>query len=445
MSNITDFHPIIQSTFLYFSSNQSLRDIGDQQGLSKEAVRKRIQKGIEYLKKFEIKKDPPENKELRQLKAENQKQRALIATLRQELLFKTALYYLLKITLERVQSFYPHFKLRRLKPYEKKHLLDLYIKFKKAGGLVKDFCKGIGKSPETLLRWQKSYEAHGLNGLRDKTTRPKNFGNKVPSWVKQQLLMLFLKFPLWTPYQYHSHIKYSPATQWHVCLPTIKKMKTIYQEKSEAEKARIIKRWAFAPGSMMWTVDFTVILKTPEYKLQLFTVSDTQSRFLISSVLYLDTSTDLVMKQLENLFLKYGKPSIIKADNGPEFRMECRDKLKEFCVYLFNSPTYYGQFNGAHERIHRTLKTFITKFEEHKNLNQLLKEVELFQEQYNQDMPLEYLKGKTPAEVFLTEKSFVPDDTELVKPYEKEGELRLKFINRVGQPARMAMPLILKQ
>ena len=61
-----------------------------------------------------------------------------------------------------------------------------------------------------------------------------------------------------------------------------------------------------------------------------------------------------MMKHLERLFLKYGKPSIIKADNGPEFRLDCREALNKFAVYLFNSPVYYGQFNGAHERIHRT-------------------------------------------------------------------------------------------
>ena len=37
---------------------------------------------------------------------------------------------------------------------------------------------------------------------------------------------------------------------------------------------------------------------------------------------------------------------------------------------------------------------------------------------------------------------FVPKDVEVVTPYEKDGELRMKFTNRDGKPARIAMALL---
>lgn len=62
------------------------------------------------------------------------------------------------------------------------------------------------------------------------------------------------------------------------------------------------------------------------------------------------------MNHLEDLVIKYGNPYFIKADNGPEFRIDCREKQGAFTANLINSPGYYGQFNGAHERLHRTLR-----------------------------------------------------------------------------------------
>ena len=146
-------------------------------------------------------------------------------------------------------------------------------------------------------------------------------------------------------------------------------------------------------------------------------------------------------RDLENLFLKFGKPTLIKADNGPEFRIECSDHLKELSVYLLNSPQYYGQFNGAHERIHRTYKTFIDDFDKHHNLTRLLEETRSFEGQHNYSMVLDDLGGRTPADVYFNDKNYTPNNVEVVTPYQKDGELRMKFTDRDNKPARMTLPL----
>jgi hypothetical protein len=216
----------------------------------------------------------------------------------------------------------------------------------------------------------------------------------------------------------------------------------MHQQKSEEENERLKKRWCFAQGTNVWTVDFTCIIKTDYFKLQLLTVSDQRSRFLFPTALFLNTSTDIVVDHLKNLFLKFGKPMIIKADNGPEFRIECCEQLRELSVYLLNSPQYYGQFCGAHERIHRTMKDFIDDFNKHHDLTRLVNEVTAFEEQYNYSMPSDYLEGKTPANVYFGDPNFIPKDAEIVTPYKKENELRMKFTDRDNNHARITMPII---
>jgi hypothetical protein len=373
---------------------------------------------------------------------ETQKLTRLVTHLKQQLIIASAQKQMLLFFKARVLKFFSRFKVKRLSASEKKSILEWLGKFKRVGGKVKDFAAPIGFSPQTLTRWQALYDKYGISGLADKTTRPKNFGHKVPLWVKEQLLSLFLKFPRWIPYQYHSYLRHNPTINYYVSLPTIQKLKNIHRQRTEREKERIKKRWCFAPGTSAWTVDFTTILKTPYYKLQLLTISDQRSRFLFPTALFLNTSTQSVINHLEELFIKYGKPSFIKVDNGPEFKLTCRRQLNNLSVYLLNNPLYYGQFSGAHERIHRTLKGFITKFYQHNDITRLVQEIESFTEQYNFSMHFDYLEGKTPAEIFFSQKDFVPKNTEIIHPYEKDGELRMKFTNRKGKPARLSMPLI---
>jgi Integrase core domain len=152
----------------------------------------------------------------------------------------------------------------------------------------------------------------------------------------------------------------------------------------------------------------------------------------------------MVMDHLQDLFLKYGKPHIIKADNGPEFRIDCRKSLENCCIYLFNSPFYYGQFNGAHERIHRTLKEHITGLSTHRNITRVVNEIESFRDQYNHKLPLESHNMKTPADLYYCEADKISEGKEVITPYVKDNELRMKFTSRDGAPAKIAIPLNLK-
>lgn len=442
MDTLADFHPGIQYAVRRLQNpDLTFEDLGRERGISKQAVQKQYRQAIDYLRGFSQRKvEPPL---AQKLCAECAKRDGLIGSLRRQLILASVELRGLRFFKEQVLKILPHFKINRLPPLEKKTILDALDKFKRAGGLVKDFAKAISRSPATLAAWQATYDRHGLSGLADKSTRPKNFGNRVPLWIKKHLVALFLQFPRWTPYQYHSYIRHNPATHWYVSLPVIAKLKEIHREKTEAEKERILKRWCFAPGTSAWTADFTSLLKTDSFKLQLLTVSDQRSRFMLHSALYLNTSSAIVARDLEELFIKYGKPSLIKVDNGPEFRVELREHLSDLAVHLFNSPEYYGQFNGAHERIHRKLKAFIDDFERHQNLTKLVAQIQEFVDQYNYKMPMDTLDGKTPADIFLSaDESFTPARAEVVEPYEKDGELRMKFTGRDGNPARVSMPVI---
>jgi predicted DNA-binding protein YlxM (UPF0122 family) len=439
--NYTCFHPVVQTSIIHLANPQmSLAEIGEKFGISKQAVAKRLKRGTAFFSSYGTIPEFPEKAVLEKMKKENKKLQKLVNDLRLQIVIRCAAIFLLKAFKENVQKFFPRFTLKRLSGFQKKRLIDYWKKYESLGGIMKDYCQAIERSPSTLRQWLQDFERYGTAGLFDKSNRPHHFGNQIPLWLRNQLFILFIEFPKWTPFQYYKYITGHPAWHCRISVPTIKKLKAIHAEKSAEEKARLKKLWAFAPGTAIWTVDFICLFQNDRYKLQLLTVSDAASRFLFDTALFLDTSTDLVIDHLQDLFLKYGKPYLIKADNGPEFRINCREKLAEAAVHLMNSPVYYGQFNGAHERIHRTLRNYVEKFAHHCNLERLVVEIRLFRDEYNHDIPLEYLEMKTPAEIFYCG-NFFPKNVEIVSPYIKDNECRMKFTNRYGKPARMAIPL----
>ncbi len=89
------------------------------------------------------------------------------------------------------------------------------------------------------------------------------------------------------------------------------------------------------------------------------------------------------------------------------------------------------------------LKEFIDAFSDHQNLTKLVAQIQEFMDQYNYKMPMDSLDEKTPSEIFLSgDDSFTPAGAEIVTPYEKDDELRMKFTDRDGNPARISIPTI---
>ena len=67
--------------------------------------------------------------------------------------------------------------------------------------------------------------------------------------------------------------------------------------------------------------------------------------------------------------------------------------------------------------------------------------MEQFREDYNHTLPLESQGGKTPAELYYCDDFELvrPSHVEIVTPYIKDGEIRVKFTNRFGDKSRMTV------
>ena len=236
---INSFHAVIQTSIIYFSNpDASLTEIGKNLGISKQAVAKRVALGKDFFQSYGQFIEAPEAQKLLQVESEISRLKTIIKTLQLQLVIYSTLNFILKSFEEQVHKYFPNFKLSRFSAFQKKRILDYWQKYSNFGGTLRDFCKAIDKCPAPLRAWSVAFEKQGLAGLCDKHSRPHHFSNKIPLWLKSQLLILFMKFPQWIPYQYYKYIKGHPVLNYNISLKTITKLKTVHQVKSEEEKSR---------------------------------------------------------------------------------------------------------------------------------------------------------------------------------------------------------------
>jgi predicted DNA-binding protein YlxM (UPF0122 family) len=114
-----DLHPAIQTAVLHLAHpDLSLADIGKQQGITKQAVQKRLLEANAFLATY--KKPPPSDDKIKALKADLARQSELINSLQRRLVLQATRLFMLMCFKDRVLAFFPKFNLRRLNPFEKK-------------------------------------------------------------------------------------------------------------------------------------------------------------------------------------------------------------------------------------------------------------------------------------------------------------------------------------
>lgn len=105
--------------------------------------------------------------------------------------------------------------------------------------------------------------------------------------------------------------------------------------------------WAMDPGElygMLWNL-----------------VSDMASRFRFDIQINAHLPAEVILRQLQGLFERFGPPLVLKRDNGSNLTNPLIDKLLDaFGVIALTSPPYYPRYNGAIEYGQRELKTVAT-------------------------------------------------------------------------------------
>jgi transposase InsO family protein len=169
--------------------------------------------------------------------------------------------------------------------------------------------------------------------------------------------------------------------------------------------ARLVPVWC----NDVWGVDFKGWFYTGDgHKCYPLTISDLYSRYIICCDDLASMALPAVWKSFERTFEEYGLPRAIRVDNGKPFGGGWVLGLTQLSVWWrllgiqvdFIDPGKPYQ-NGAHERMHLTLKMEIAD-PAAVNLKAQQRRTRNWIRSFNEERPHEALDMKTPAEMYVT-------------------------------------------
>jgi transposase InsO family protein len=278
-------------------------------------------------------------------------------------------------------------------------------------------------SRKTGYKWIKRYQRQGSDGCDDQSRAPQTHPNATDPRIVARVIRVRRKNPSWGPITLHGFLTQTyPNTAW----PSPSTIGAILKRNELIRKRRRRKsRGTWQPArtvadrpNRVWTADFKGQFRLGNGLLCYpLTVLDACTRFLLLCRALKGTAAVPARQAFEAVFREYGLPDVLRTDNGVPF---CAPGsllgLSTFSVWLLKlgialerSRPGKPQDNGAHERMHRTLKQEValpprrTQAAQQRSLNR-------FRRIYNEQRPHHALQLKTPASLYTPSARPFPDD-----------------------------------
>ena len=232
-----------------------------------------------------------------------------------------------------------------------------------------ELCERYGVSRKTGYKWIDRYELDGPDGLGERSRAPHHCPHRIAADVAAAICAGRRQHPSWGPDKILHWLK---RRHPELELPATSTAGDLLARRGLVKKRRRRRHYTH-PGVVppttaepndLWTADFKGHFRTRDgvycYPL---TVADQHTRYLLGCQGLLSTQGVGVRPVFDRLFREYGLPRAIRTDNGVPFATTGIHGLSQLNVWWLRLGIQHQrilpaspQQNGAHERMHRTLK-----------------------------------------------------------------------------------------
>jgi putative transposase len=235
-------------------------------------------------------------------------------------------------------------------------------------------CDRYGISRKTGYKLIGRYDTDGVAGLHERPSRPGHSPQATAPGIVQAIVALRKQYPTWGGKKIvivlgEKHPTWSlPAISTandllkrHGLVAPRRRRRPVGHPGYHATVAR-------APNDV-WTTDFKGQFRTRDAQLCYpLTLCDAFSRFLLTCRGMRAPTTAGAFAAFRHAFREFGLPTMIRSDNGEPFAAPSLGRLSRLSVWWIRlgirpdliAPASPYQ-NGAHERMHRTLKKETTR------------------------------------------------------------------------------------
>ena len=305
-----------------------------------------------------------------------------------------------------------------------------------------ELCARNQISRKTGYKWLLRYAAEGPPGLVERSHSPHVCPHRIADEMATLLLDVRKLHPSWGPKKLvhylarrHREVRVWPAISTVADLLKRHGVVRPRRRHSSSVHPGTVPIHTTAPNDL-WTADFKgqFLTRNGIYCYPL-TIADQETRYLLRVHALLNTRTTSALPVFERAFREYGLPLAIRTDNGVPFASTGLHGLTRLNVWWLRLGIQHQrirpaspQENGAHERMHRTLKAETTRPPE-ADLARQQRRFNTFRREYNEDRPHEALAGDPPGAHY--EPSHRPYPNTL-PPLESPGHFLVKHVSQVG-------------
>jgi len=305
-----------------------------------------------------------------------------------------------------------------------------------------ELCARHGVSRPTGYTWIARFAEEGRRGLGDRSRAPLTCPHALSATMAELRCTTREAHPFWGARKLlvvlqgkHPTIRDWPAASTVADLLARRGLVQRRRQRRAPTHPGVIPAVADAPNDL-WTADVTGQFRTGDHAYCYpLTVADLASRFLLTCHGLRSTKCALAKPVFERAFREYGLPRAIRTDNGVPFATAAIHGLSFLNVYWMQLGIAHQrihpaspQENGAHERMHRTLKRQAIK-PVRATCTAPQRNFDAFRREYNDERPHEALGQTTPASHYTT--SPRPYPSRMPVP-EYSGHFLVKTITTAG-------------
>ncbi|HEY5021550.1 MAG TPA: IS481 family transposase [Gemmatimonadaceae bacterium] len=306
---------------------------------------------------------------------------------------------------------------------------------------MSELCERHGVSRKTGYKWLERFAEEGRRGLTDRSRAPTHCPHKIEDAVAQTIREARRRHPTWGP---RKLLQWIEPRYPELELPAASTVGDLLSREGLVNK-RVRRTKHLHPGVVpaiadapndLWTADFKGHFRTGDGKYCYpLTIADLHSRMLLGCDALLSTRGIDAKPCMERLFREHGLPRAIRSDNGIPFASTALHGMTLLNVWWMKLGIMHQrilpaspQQNGAHERMHRTLKAEATRPAK-RNRRQQQHAFDLFRQEYNHERPHESLHGRTPASLYRPAPRPYP---ERLPKVEYPGHYEVRFVCNAG-------------
>jgi putative transposase len=304
-----------------------------------------------------------------------------------------------------------------------------------------ELCERYGVSRKTGYGLIDRYEREGVAGLVPRTSRPHHSPQATTAGVVHAIVAMRKQHPTWGGKKIVAVLAERQPTWALPAVSTANDLLKRHHLVAPRRRRRPVGHPGYQPrhataANEIWTTDFKGQFRTGDARwCYPLTIVDGFSRYLIACRgLGAPTTTEAVAV-FRRAFRTYGIPTVIRSDNGAPFAAASLARLSRLSVWWIHlgiTPELIEpaspQQNGAHERMHRTLKGETTR-PPADDLARQQRRFRRFRTVYNDERPHEALGQQPPARLYTPSPRPFPEQ---LLPIEYPGHYEVRRVSACG-------------